>query len=197
MDGRRRTSSVTKVRNRTRRIGRLIHFRPLMTGGCLLSTPRGSASGPQNFGGLRRRGPGCARRCRAKGGCRCRGSRWRWPCPRRACTVIWRSEGSTGDARPTGRADVLITTLEGGWGVIASNYESARPPARYFNLRANPVASLEVDGVAHQVRVAQVQGSEKERVREAALGWDRGYTACEERSGGRDLGCFVLHPEHD
>lgn len=92
---------------------------------------------------------------------------------------------------------LLITTLEGGWGVIASNYGSARPPAWYFNLRANPVASLEVDGVAHRVRVAQVQGSEKERVREAALGWYRGYTAYEERAGGRDLGFFVLHPEHD
>lgn len=89
---------------------------------------------------------------------------------------------------------VLVTTLEGGWGVIASNYGSERPPAWYFNLRAHPLASLELDGVVHRVRAEQVQGSEKERVREAALAWYRGYTAYEERAGDRELGFFVLHP---
>ena len=92
---------------------------------------------------------------------------------------------------------LLVTPLEGGWGVIASNYGSGRPPAWYFNLRAHPLASLEVDGVTHRVRAEQVHGSEKERVREAALGWYRGYTGYEQRAGGRDLGFFVLHPEHD
>lgn len=92
---------------------------------------------------------------------------------------------------------LLVTTLESGWGVIASNYGSGRPPAWFFNLRAHPIASLELDGVAHRVRAEQVHGVEKERVREAALGWYRGYMAYEERAGGRDLGFFVLHPEHD
>jgi deazaflavin-dependent oxidoreductase (nitroreductase family) len=92
---------------------------------------------------------------------------------------------------------LLLTTLESGWGVIASNYGSGRPPAWYFNLRAHPVASLEVDGVAHRVRAVQVHGGEKERVPEAAQGWYRGYTGYEQRAGGRDLGFFMLHPEHD
>ena len=35
------------------------------------------------------------------------------------------------------------------------------------------------------------------RMREAALEFHRGYTANEERAGGRDLGFFVLHPERD
>ena len=47
------------------------------------------------------------------------------------------------------------------------------------------------------MRAEQVHGVEKERVREAGLGWYRGYTAYEERAGGRDLGYFVLHPDHD
>lgn len=92
---------------------------------------------------------------------------------------------------------LMLAPLEDGWGVIASSYGSERPPAWYFNLRAHPRATLEVDGVRHPVRAVQVQGPERERVREAALAYYRGYTAYETRAGGRDLGFFVLHPERD
>ncbi|WP_344255212.1 nitroreductase family deazaflavin-dependent oxidoreductase [Terrabacter carboxydivorans] len=92
---------------------------------------------------------------------------------------------------------LMLAPLEDGWGVIASSYGSERPPAWYFNLRAHPRATLEVDGVRHPVRAVQVQGPERERVREAALAYYRGYTAYEMRAGGRDLGFFVLHPERD
>lgn len=90
---------------------------------------------------------------------------------------------------------LMLAPLDEGWGVIASYYGSERPPGWYFNLRALPYASLEVDGVVHRVRAEQVQGVDRERVREAALRWYAGYTAYEERAGGRDLGFFVLHPE--
>ncbi|GAA3704758.1 nitroreductase/quinone reductase family protein [Terrabacter ginsenosidimutans] len=92
---------------------------------------------------------------------------------------------------------LMLAPLEEGWGVIASHYGSERPPAWYFNLRAHPGATLEVDGIVHRVRAVQVQGPDRERVREAALGFYRGYTAYEQRAGGRDLGFFVLHPERD
>ena len=78
---------------------------------------------------------------------------------------------------------LMLAPLEDGWGVIASHYGSERPPAWYFNLRAHPQASLEVDGVVHRVRAEQVQGPDRERVREAALGFYRGYTAYEQRAG--------------
>ncbi|MBC9819979.1 nitroreductase/quinone reductase family protein [Terrabacter sp. MAHUQ-38] len=90
---------------------------------------------------------------------------------------------------------LLVVPLEDGWGVIASHYGSERPPAWYFNLRAHPLASLEVDGVTHRVWAEQVHGPERERVRRAALAYYRGYTAYEKRAGGRDLGFFVLHPQ--
>jgi deazaflavin-dependent oxidoreductase (nitroreductase family) len=92
---------------------------------------------------------------------------------------------------------LLVVPLDDGWGVIASRYGSERPPAWYFNLRAHPRASLEVDGITHRVRAEQVHGPDRERVREAALACYRGYAAYEARAGGRDLGFFVLHPEHD
>src|SRR5215218_2366163 len=90
----------------------------------------------------------------------------------------------TGEARTV---PLLVVPLEDGWGVVASRYGSTRPPAWYFNLRAHPKASLEVDGVVHRVRAEQVQGTDRERVRQGALDFYRGYTAYEERAGGRDL----------
>jgi deazaflavin-dependent oxidoreductase (nitroreductase family) len=92
---------------------------------------------------------------------------------------------------------LMLAPLDDGWGVIASHYGSTRPPAWYFNLRAHPDATLELDGVVHRVRAVQVQGADRERVREAALAYYSGYTAYEERAGGRDLGFFVLRPAHD
>lgn len=92
---------------------------------------------------------------------------------------------------------LMLAPLDEGWGVIASHYGSQRPPGWYFNLRAHPYAALEVDGVVHRVRAEQVQGVDRERVRAAALRWYAGYTAYEQRAGGRDLGFFVLHPERD
>lgn len=92
---------------------------------------------------------------------------------------------------------LMLAPLEEGWAVIASHYGSERPPGWYFNLRAHPYASLEVEGVVHRVRAEQVQGVDRERVRAAALRWYAGYTAYEQRAGGRDLGFFVLHPERD
>ena len=89
---------------------------------------------------------------------------------------------------------LMLAPLDDGWGVIASHYGSARPPAWFFNLRANPDATLEIDGVVHRVRAEQVHGQDRERVRAAALAYYSGYTAYEERAGGRDLGFFVPRP---
>jgi len=77
---------------------------------------------------------------------------------------------------------LLVTTLESGWGVIASNFGSRRQSAGLFDLRAHPIASLHLDGVADRVRAVQVHGVDEDRVREAGLGWYRGYTENEERA---------------
>ena len=92
---------------------------------------------------------------------------------------------------------LMRAPLEVGWGVVASHYGSERPPGWYFNLRAHPDATLELDGVVPRVRAEQVHGEDRERVRRAALAYYSGYTAYEQRAGGRDLGFFVLHPVTD
>src|SRR6478735_1813832 len=63
-----------------------------------------------------------------------------------------------------------------------------------LDLRGHPDAVLEVDGVTWPVRAEQVHGAERERVRQAALAYYAGYTAYEQRAGGRDLGFFILRP---
>ena len=92
---------------------------------------------------------------------------------------------------------LLAVPLDDGWGLIASRFGSEQPPAWYFNLRAHPQASFEVDGATHPVRAEQLVGPDRERVRSAALAIYPGYAVYERRAGGRDLGFFVLHPEHD
>ena len=91
---------------------------------------------------------------------------------------------------------LLAVPLDDGWGLIASRFGSEHPPGWYFNLRAHPRATFEVDGVAHAVRAEQLAGPDRERVRAAALAIYPGYAVYETRAGGRDLGFFVLHPEH-
>ncbi|WP_323100444.1 nitroreductase/quinone reductase family protein [Intrasporangium sp. YIM S08009] len=89
---------------------------------------------------------------------------------------------------------LLAVPLDDGWGLIASRFGSERPPAWYFNLRADPRATFEVDGVAHPVHAEQLVGPDRERVRRAALAIYPGYAVYEDRAGGRDLGFFVLRP---
>ena len=92
---------------------------------------------------------------------------------------------------------LLAFPVDDGWGVIASRYGSATPPAWYHNLRADPQATLEIEGVRHLVRAEQVHGADRDRVLAAAVAYYSGYAQYEQRAGGRDLGFFILHPEHD
>jgi deazaflavin-dependent oxidoreductase (nitroreductase family) len=124
--------------------------------------------------------------------------------PHRAPPSQWLAAAPVGLLTTTGARSgrprtvpLMLAPLEVGWGVIASHYGSSRPPGWYFNLRAHPDATLEVDGVVHRVRAEQVHGEDRERVRRAALAFYSGYTAYEQRAGGRDLGFFVLHPVTD
>ncbi len=77
---------------------------------------------------------------------------------------------------------------------------SPRTTGRRGHLRGSSTSAptrdavLEVDGVTQPVPAEQVHGADRERVREAALAYYAGYTAYEQRAGGRDLGFFILRP---
>jgi deazaflavin-dependent oxidoreductase (nitroreductase family) len=66
----------------------------------------------------------------------------------------------------TGRArtvPVLGLSDADGLVVIASNFGRAHHPAWYHNLRADPRASIVVDGVATRLRARELSGAERER----------------------------------
>lgn len=89
---------------------------------------------------------------------------------------------------------VLAVAVPGGWGLVGSSFGQEHHPGWYHNLRANPNAVLEVDGQRIEVVARQVQGSERDAVREAALRIYPGYVVYEQRASHRDLGYFVLRP---
>jgi deazaflavin-dependent oxidoreductase (nitroreductase family) len=47
--------------------------------------------------------------------------------------------------------------------VIASNFGRPHNPAWYYNLRANPRATIAFDGATHQVVARELSGAERER----------------------------------
>jgi deazaflavin-dependent oxidoreductase (nitroreductase family) len=78
--------------------------------------------------------------------------------------------------------------------VIASNYGRPYHPAWYHNLRANPRASVAVDGTTREVEARQLSGEERERYfrRGAEL-----YPGCNHYvkwAGERRIGVFRLEP---
>lgn len=47
--------------------------------------------------------------------------------------------------------------------VIASNYGRSRHPSWYYNLRADPHATIVVDGVSREVTAYELRGAERDR----------------------------------
>ena len=89
---------------------------------------------------------------------------------------------------------LLAFAMDGGWGVISSNWGDPKPPAWAANLRAHADAHFEVDGVEHAVVARRLTGADRARLRRLALSFYRGYAEYEKRAGGRDLGFFLLTP---
>jgi deazaflavin-dependent oxidoreductase (nitroreductase family) len=79
--------------------------------------------------------------------------------------------------------------------VVASGYaQSNRLPAWYFNLRANPEATVTVDGVTHDVLAYETEGEEWERLWRMAVDTYPGFTDYQKRLAGRSLPIMVLLP---
>lgn len=83
---------------------------------------------------------------------------------------------------------------EGRLVVIASNYGQANHPAWYHNLRANPEATVRVDGVETRVRARQAEGEERDRLWARGLEIYPGWASYEVRAAPRVIQIFVLEP---
>jgi deazaflavin-dependent oxidoreductase (nitroreductase family) len=103
---------------------------------------------------------------------------------------------TTHGARSGQLHSVPLTPLVDGEAVvlIASAFGSRRHPAWYYNLRANPRASLSVDGVSAAYLARPATGQEWERYWQMAVAIYPGYAAYRGRSRGRDIPILVLTP---
>jgi deazaflavin-dependent oxidoreductase (nitroreductase family) len=107
-------------------------------------------------------------------------------------TVVLTTTGAR-SGRRTSVPLVGLPTPEG-IAVIASNYGQRHHPAWYFNLRAEPIAEIAVDGVRTPVRAVPVEGERRARIWEEALAIYPGYSTYERRAAHRRIGVFVLEP---
>jgi deazaflavin-dependent oxidoreductase (nitroreductase family) len=89
---------------------------------------------------------------------------------------------------------VLGLPTEDGLVVVASNFGRHDHPAWHHNLRANPDATVVVDGVAHAVRAAVVQGEQRARLWREGLKVYPGWSQYERRAAHREITVYLLLP---
>jgi deazaflavin-dependent oxidoreductase (nitroreductase family) len=78
--------------------------------------------------------------------------------------------------------------------VIASNYGQRHNPAWYYNLRANPDASVVVGGVDRPVLAHEATGEERDRLWRKGLAIYPGWSSYRERASHRSIPVVVLEP---
>jgi deazaflavin-dependent oxidoreductase (nitroreductase family) len=78
--------------------------------------------------------------------------------------------------------------------VVASNYGQHHHPAWCHNLRANPEASISIDGANRRIKVYAAEGAEREQIMRRAIEIYPGWRAYERRASNRRIAVFVLTP---
>jgi deazaflavin-dependent oxidoreductase (nitroreductase family) len=90
---------------------------------------------------------------------------------------------------------VLGLPTADGMAIIASNWGKTRHPAWFHNLRANPVAEIDVNGQRRTVRAVQLeQGEVRERVWRESNAIYPGFKTYAGRAPGRSIAVFLLEP---
>jgi len=78
--------------------------------------------------------------------------------------------------------------------VIASNYGQDRNPAWYYNLRANPRATVCFEGVTREMVARELEGEERERHYNRGIEIYPGWTAYRKRAAHRRIPVVELTP---
>lgn len=91
---------------------------------------------------------------------------------------------------------VFLVALEEGTKLIliASNFGQAHYPAWYYNLRANPTATVGLRGETKHYTARAANDDEQDRYWQAAVRLYAGYAAYKERAAHRRIPIFVLEP---
>jgi deazaflavin-dependent oxidoreductase (nitroreductase family) len=82
----------------------------------------------------------------------------------------------------------------GGIVIVGSNFGQAHHPAWVHNLRADPRATVTVDGTMHEAIAEEVTGVERDRLMELAAEVYPGYTRYVERAAPRQIRVIRLIP---
>jgi deazaflavin-dependent oxidoreductase (nitroreductase family) len=81
--------------------------------------------------------------------------------------------------------------------VIGSNYGQRHHPAWYHNLRANPRASITMNGVTRAMEGREASDEERERLWRRGLEIYPGWSIYEQRASTRQIPIVVLSPVAD
>jgi deazaflavin-dependent oxidoreductase (nitroreductase family) len=79
-----------------------------------------------------------------------------------------------------------------GLALIASNWGGAKHPAWYHNLKANPQATVSIEGDIWQVTARTATPRERDEIWAKGLAMYPGWAKYEARAGGRHIEAFVL-----
>ena len=77
--------------------------------------------------------------------------------------------------------------------VVASNFGRQHHPSWYYNLKANPRATVVVRGVAREVVAHELHGAERERCYMRGVDFYPGFTLYEQRAD-REIPVLALDP---
>jgi deazaflavin-dependent oxidoreductase (nitroreductase family) len=78
--------------------------------------------------------------------------------------------------------------------VMASNWGQCRHPGWYYNLRANPRASVTVGDVTRAVSAYEAEGEERERLWQRGLEFNPAWVGYQRRAANRRFPVMVLTP---
>lgn len=81
--------------------------------------------------------------------------------------------------------------------VVATNFGRAHYPAWYYNLRANPQATVTADGRTSTYLAEEVSGAARERLWQRFVALYPGYARYAERAAHRDIPILLLRPKED
>ena len=81
--------------------------------------------------------------------------------------------------------------------LIASNGGSPRHPSWYYNLRANPEATVSIAGQTRAYQAREVTGAERDALWRQAAALYPGYLAYQRRAAGRLIPVLLLTPVQD
>lgn len=103
---------------------------------------------------------------------------------------------TTGAKSGKPRSVPLIAFPDGDKSVfVASNWGQQVHPSWYYNLRANPEATISDDGRVKEYIVHEATGSERERYWNNVVATLAGYAAYKQRAGGRQIPIMVCVPK--